>query len=170
VLPDRHSFENVRIVWRFETRRLWTWQRGLLLFGGGLLAAVLVGGIGTAGQWAVSRAAGTPSGPSVVIMMVWAWSADLLGLHPPAFMTWRTRAVPSVPPDHWILSTAAVVHFASSYALHPLRHYFLPAVAGLSIAKEEEQRRLDALRMTAISEGELLTGKWLGVLTPFAII
>jgi len=136
-----------------------------MLFGGGLLGAVLVGGISTASLWAMSRAGWTNHAATEA----WAWGGTLLGLYPPMFMFWRMGIVPLTPPDHWLCSAAAVAHFGSTYVLHPLQHYFLPAVAGLSIVKEEEQKRLDSLRMTGITEGEFLVGKWLGVLTPFAI-
>jgi len=144
---------------------LWTWQKGLLLFGGGLLAAVLVWGISTVGPWVMIRAGMT----NVEVIVAWGWVARFLGLHPWPYMPWRTEYIPSMSPDHWLCSAAILAHFASTYVLHPLQHFFLPAIAGLSIAKEQEQKRLASLRMTPISAGEFLVGKWLGVLTPFAI-
>jgi ABC-type transport system involved in multi-copper enzyme maturation permease subunit len=154
----------VAAVWRWETRRLWTWKRVLGLLGLGLLTSLFVAVLSLA-SWGLLVAR---SGERYVAV-VWDWVSSFLGLYSPLPPWLQFLGMSSLSSDHWLRSEAITAYFLAGYPLHVLQHYFLPAIAGRAITGEQEQRRLDFLRLTALQPSELLIGKGLGVLTPFLI-
>jgi hypothetical protein len=153
--PRASFWKGVWIIWRFETRRRWMWRYLLFLLGMGVLGCVFVFGV-------------RDQVLSHVLRPIVVWEA-LWGLVLPSSRHWHLWLAASEPLTYRVPPSVAV-HVALGSAFVALQHYLLPAIAGLAIVKESESQRLDDLRMTGTTPSQMLVGKWLGVLTPFAVL
>jgi hypothetical protein len=160
--PTASFWHSVTVVWRLETRRLWSGRQVLGLVVAGAVAAV-VAALGDDWVSLVRARVGTQGTPAT-------WAVVTETVFPDRPLSGPVYALFLLLDDHGRHRDAATVSYLCTCVFHALRHYLLPGIAALSLAAREEQWRVDVLRHGGAQPTGLLVGKWLGVLTPFVVL